>query len=171
MSTLQELENKLALLHAATYPAGHRFAGQRVSDVDKKYSREVFALGVQVEEMRGAEAKRVEISPDQNQQLAWLDRMATARDKDGRQLYFDHGQQGSALRNSIGHARMKLANGTSLSQAEAESIRQVAQSAGAHSYPETPVTRGGTPMLPPATFNPQAHLGSQPINTTILPSK
>ena len=157
--TLRELDNRIALLSAA-----RDSKGVRIADYNMQYRRDLFALRTQAEEMRAAEAKTVTLSPDQLAQLSWLDRVSGARDADGKQLFFDHAPRGSALRNSISAARQKIEAGATLTGEESEAIRTLAQSSGAHSYPER-VHSGQPGLLPPARFNPSAHLGSQPIIT------
>jgi len=161
MSTITELENQWHLQMAAEYPPGHRFAGQRLFNVDPKYARDVTALRVRIEQMKQAEASAPQISPDQIAQLKWLDRVATARDAEGKQLLFAMTTQGSALRKSLEQARQRVTDGKLLSQEDVKAIGQAASGAGAASYPETPAAQGRH-LLPPASFDAAAHSASQP---------
>lgn len=157
MSTLQELENKWALMMAAVDPR----TGERVADRDLKYRREAFALRVQIEERKAAEAKRVEVSPNQNAQIEWLNRLATARGENGRQLWFEHTPESHQLRVAIDGARAKLVDGKPLDSTEVEKLRKVAESTGATDYPGMGAGSGSR-LLPPADFLP--HPGAQPIH-------
>ena len=110
IESLRQLEDKWHLLMAATYPVGHRYAGQRVYEIDKKYALETNTLRVQIEERKSVEAARPQISPQQLEQLAWLDRCAGARSPDGRRLTdtnFEFAKNVDAMRQAV-HAGREL---------------------------------------------------------------
>jgi len=158
MSTLKELEDKLALAYAARSPNPHTGQLERTIDFDHKFRRDVFNLEVEVQNARAAEAKHVEINADQQAQLQWLDRMSTATDSRGRQIFFEHDERGRTLRNALDLARMEIAKGKTLGPQTVKYVQEEAKSAGAVSYPELPKS-DNVDFLPPPDYRP--HPGEQ----------
>jgi hypothetical protein len=128
MSELKEMTDRFAVMMAATYPQGHRFAGRRVYEVDGKYQREVMALAVEIEQAKEAEAAKPQINEGQ---LAWLNRLQGATDKSGQRLY----QNGSDYKRKLDKLRERAFNGEDLT-AEQGSVAQNFEKQGANFGPE-----------------------------------
>jgi len=80
--SLKEMQDRHAILMAATDPK----TGVRIYERDGKYQREVFALGVAIEDRKVAEAPGAQIAAHQLKQFEWLDRAQAARDKSGARM-------------------------------------------------------------------------------------
>jgi len=156
--TIQDMENRWTGLMAARYGAGHPRAGERMTDVDAKYAREVFALGVQISERKAAEAAQPQINQDQ---LAWLEQAQGATDKDGKRLY----QPGSVYQQNLEAARKKVLEGGDIA-----GLRISTE--GAKLGPSfAPPTDHQRQLAPGMNFGPPSHVhslpGVQPTNANI----
>ena len=105
--TLKQMQDRHALLMAARDPR----TNERIFERDKKYAREVFALGVQIEERKAAEAARPQINQQQLEQIAWLNRLRGVRDADGKPLLFDTGPNGRTFRTKLDRAQAAIERG------------------------------------------------------------
>jgi hypothetical protein len=106
--TIQEMENRWAALMAARYGKDHPRSGERITDVDAKYARDVFVLGVQIDGLK----KAAQAQPQINQaQLDWLNQAQGATDKNGRRLY----QPGTVFQKNVDDARKLVLEGGDIS--------------------------------------------------------
>ena len=112
---------------AARYGVGHPRAGQRIYEVDGKYMREVFALGVEIENMKAAEASRPQINPQQLDQLAWLERARGAVGKDGKPLSQAISPEATLFRKNLHAVHVKLLEGGDISTTIADTETVFAQ--------------------------------------------
>lgn len=156
--TLQEMENRWALLMAATYSEG-RFKGERVSNRDPKYARETTALRVQIEERRAAEIARPQISAQQLAQLEQLDVIQNARDKQGKPLGMEMSERGSRFRQNLHTARQHVLEGRDITQTLAKTESTLKE-------------QGGTlPTLMPRPKSATDHLGNLTGDARLMPNE
>lgn len=166
--SIQEMENRWALLVSAK----DQRTGVRITDTDAKYARECMALRVQIEERKKAEASGPQINP---QQLAWLNRLAGATDKNGQPLIKPGDPKTAETARRLFNMRIRHANGEDLS-AEMAQTEANFTAAGAKLGPEFagPTTQQrqvghevGMNFGPPVNGSP----GAGAINTQILEHK
>jgi hypothetical protein len=120
---------------------------ERIYERDGKYQREVFALGVQIEERKQAEAPGAQIAEHQRKQLAWLDRAQGAVGKDGKRLTDSTNMAGTTVAQNLIQSRAAVLEGRLLTpefianteaRFAAQGVTMPAEKAAAPVYDLTP---------------------------------
>ncbi len=182
--TIKEMQDRWTVNMAARYGAGHPRAGERIADVDAKYARDQFELGVRISDLIKAQAAQPRIN---EQQLQWLNRLQGAMTKEkleqrnaagevvvpgepSKRLY----EPGSEYQRRLDKLRVRHENGENLS-AEMATVEANFTRVGAELGPDfsepTHQQRVGAREAGMGSFGPPSHVRAlptgQPTNTNM----